>query len=582
MNPGGDSVSHVLRDDSMGGLGFARRLRLRLAEAPLWALFALVGVLIFLPLGLLFHGTLQVGEWESIRYSLDNYRWMFKSRRLFGALTNTFIIASGSCLLAAALGVSLAWITARTNSFARETLEAFNLIPFFLSPLVGAISWTYIASPHMGLLNRFLMNLLGLDSAPFNIYSHAGIIWVLGIYFTPYMYLFTVGSLRKMDPALEESARVCGASMLRTALFVTLPMAIPGIIFGLGLTFISSAGMFGVPAVLGLPARIDVLATMIFEAISLYPPDYGRGAVLGAIILLITVLILIAQRRVMKTRSFAAVTGRGYQPHILNIGRWRYVTFSFNLCFLIAAVWLPLAVLFWVSLSKIWEGTIDFHQFTLEHYKYVLGIYPLTQRAIRNSLLLAIGGGTICMVLSCLIAYVVHRTRWRWRAVLDFITTLPIGIPGMVIAMGVLLAYIKTPIYGTLWILMVAYITHFMPVGIKGASAGLLGLHKELEESARTCGAGWLRTMWMIVLPLIRPSMVAAWLLLFLIFFRELNASILLFAHGNEVMSVALFILVDDGSPGQVAAYAMFQTGLILAFVLIFRRFTGGSVSAIS
>lgn len=565
------------------GAATSARLRQRFASSLPWLLALVAGVMVFLPLGLLFEGSVRVGEWEATRYSLENYRWMLTSGRTLEALGNTLLVAGGTCVLAAVFGMSLAWITARTNSFARDTLEAFNLIPFFLSPLVGAISWTYIASPRGGLLNQFLVDFLGLKSPPFNIYSLSGIVWVLGIYFTPYMYLFTVGTLRKMDPALEEAARVCGASTLRTTLFVTLPMALPGILFGLGLTFISSAGIFGVPAALGVPSRIDVIPTMIYEAVSFYPPNYGRAAALSGFILILTVVILMGMRRLMARRAFAAVTGRGYQPHVLDIGRWRYLTFAYNLLFLLAAVGLPLGVLFIVSLSRVWLGHIDPRLFTLEHYHYVLAIYPLTKRAIGNSLQLAMVGATLALLFAFLVSYVIYRTRWRWRPALDFTTTLPIGVPGMVIAMGVLLAYIQTPIYGTLWILMVAYITHFLPVGIKGSSAGLLSLHPELEESARTCGAGWLRTMVMVVLPLLRPAAVATWLLLFLIFIRELNASILLFTQGNEVMSVALYILLDDAPPGRVAAYAMVQTGMILALVALIRRLAGGgSVSAIS
>ncbi len=544
-----------------------------LAHVIMAAVAALVCFLVLYPILTVVHGSFQsVDSWgDPTGYSLVNYSRLLKPRYLT-TITNTLIVSTGTCALAGFLGVTLAWISARTNSFGHRYLEPFNLIPFYLSPLIGAIAWTFLASPSIGFLNQFATNVLGFSSPPFNIYSLSGIIWVLGLFYAPYMYLFTIGSLQKMDPALEDAARTAGAGVLETTLRVTLPLTLPGILFGLSLTFVTSMGGFAVPAALGIPVKIDVLASVIFTFVESDSPDFGMGATLGMIIFAFTLITFIVQRRMILRREFTTVTGKGFRPNVVDLGKWRYATFGFHLFFVLTAVAMPILAIFLVSISQLWTGTPDFSNLTLENFHWVLFVYPVTQRGIVNSLFLSFVGATLGMALCFVLAYVVHKLQGKVKSALDLVATLPISMPSIVLAMGILIAYIKTPLYMTIWIVLLAYITRYIPVGVRTVSAVLLSISQELEDSSTICGAPWLTTVRRILFPLLKPGLLAGWLLLFLIFMRELNASILLYSAGNEVMAVVLFFLLEDAPLPQIAAYAMIQTIMILVIVFFVRR----------
>ena len=533
----------------------------------------LAAFLILYPFYTLLLGSFQrTDDWgEAIGFTLQHYRKAIEPRLLM-AFANTLLISVGTCLLAGFLGIALAWINARTNSFGARALEPFNLIPFYLSPLVGAIAWMYLASPSVGLLNQWLSGLFALASGPFDIYSRTGIIWVMGLFYAPYMYLFTVGSFRKMDPALEEAARTAGSGMLETTIRVTLPLMLPGILFGLSLTFVTSMGLFSVPAALGIPVRIEVFATALYGAIEGSTPNYNLGAALGMFVLFTTFAIFLAQRKILLPREFTTVTGKGYRPAVIDLGKWKYLTFTFQFLYLLMAVILPILALFIVSISEAWLGQIDLSRLTWEHYFYVLVSYPLTQRGISNSLFLGFFGATAAMILCFVLAYTVHHLEGKSKAVLDFLLSMPIGMPAILLSMGVLIAYIRTPLYGTIWLLLIAYVTRYLPLGVKNVSAILLSLSQELEDSSRLCGARWLTTARRILVPLVKPGLLSGWMVLFLIFMRELNASILLYSEGNEVMSVILFLLLQDAPAPQIAAYSMIQTIMMLAIMFLIRK----------
>ena len=517
--------------------------------------------------------TIEVDSKEVL--SLQNYIKAFGNPRVITGIINSLFLALGTCLLASVLGVSLAWINARTNSVGKRFLEPLNLIPFYLSPLIGAVSWMFLTSPRMGLINKFFVGTLGFSQAPFNIYSMWGMIWVMGIFYAPYMYLFTIGSLQKMDPSLEDSARITGASMIRTMMSITIPLATPSIMFGMLLTFITCAGLFSVPAVLGIPARIETLPVLVFEAVEGEQGDFNLASAIGMILFLLTVSLIIFQRKYISKRDFTTVTGKGFRPSQIDLGRWRWVTFSYNLLYLTLSTVFPLGVLFLVSISHTWYGYFDPSKITLANYQWVIFEFPLTSDAITNSFFLATVGATIAVALSIVLSYVLVRTTGRGCAVLDFLVNLPVSVPGIVFAMGILVAYIKTPIYGTIWILMLAYVTRFLPVSVRTTSAVFISISEELEQCSRMSGATWLRTLIRITWPLIKSGAIAAWLTLFMIFMRELNSSILLFSEGNEVMSIALFVLLEDSPLPHVAAYSIVQAFLMLIAVSIFRKWAG-------
>lgn len=557
-------------------MSLSRVLKLNMEKTVMLVTIILVCIMIIYPIGILIYNSFTIAEWgKPVIYTLKNYIKIFETSRYLMALKNTMIISFGTTAFAGILGLVLAWITARTNTPLRGKLEPLNLIPYFLSPFVGAICWMYIASPKVGFLNIFLMEAFNLPSPPLNIYSKGGIIWVLGIFWAPYVYLFMVGLFQKMDPALEEVARTCGASMLKTLKTVTFPLVLPGILFSLVIVFVISIGGFAVAASLGLPVGIHVLGTEIWELTCRYPGDYNLASAVSMITFMICVALIFIQRKIILPREFITVTGKGYRPSLIDLGRWKYATLAFNFLYLFIAVIMPLVILLIVAIHKIWKGKIDLYNLTLNNFIFVTTQYEAARSAIWNSLILGFVGATIGMLICVILVFILVRTKIKGRGVLDFVCSLPIGIPGIVLAMGILLAYIKTPIYGTLWVLGLAYITHFLPIGLRNTNAIFLAISPELEESSRTCGASWVSTLKNISIPLMKSGLIGGWLILFLIFVKEINASILLFSSGNEVMSIVLFQLLEEYDATIVAAYATILTGILLASVWLIRKVVG-------
>jgi len=535
----------------------------------------LMSVLVLVPVGMLLFTSLRIEEFgEPAYFSLKNYTEFVVSPRILRSIGNTLIVSTGATLVAGVFGVILAWIHARTDTPGRRILEPLTLIPFFLSPYVGAVAWSYLAAPRVGMLNGWARTLFGAAGDPFSVYNRGGIIWVLALFFTPVMYLFVIGSLRRMDPALEESARTSGSSLLRTTWRVTLPLATPSILSGAILVFVSCAGEFGVPLALGSPFKIETMTTQIYNLTGGSNIDYNASAAISTVLAALTMTFILIHRRIVLPRSYITVTGKGYRPNVIPLGRWGVAALGFNLFYLLVAVLLPLLALFLVSISVRWEGHFDPRALTLANFLYVF-TYPLSARAIWNSLRLALAGATICMALTLMVAYTIHRGRGRSRALLDVISSLPVGFPGIVLAMGILITYIRTPLYSTLWILLVGYITRFMPYGQRMISGVLLSLSAELDQSSRTSGASWATTMRRITLPLLKPGMMAGWLLLFVIFLREFPISALLYKGGLEVTSVAVWYFVEHETAVRTAAMAMVQVGLLLGAIILFRRLAG-------
>lgn len=513
-------------------------------------------------------------------WGLDNYLEIFRGRIIRNAFLNTLIVSTGSTLLATFLGVSLAWINARTNCPWRDELEPFNLVPFFLSPFVGAIAWHNLASPKVGLLNTWAGEILGIQGHIFNVGNIFGVIWVTGIFFTPLSYLFVVGSLRRMDPSLEDSARVTGASLLRTTLTITLPLVTPGILSGAIIVFVTSAGEFGVPFKLGAPHGWDTLTTQIFTKAAGDDANHYMGAAMSMALAMITVFFVWIQRRIIAPREFTTVTGKGFRPNVIDLGQWKWLAFGYNVTYILIAVVLPIACLFVVSMHRVWEGRVIPAEMTFWNYQKVLffwwpGSIQAATNGIINSFILAFLGASLAMVLSVIVSYMIHRTKNFGSTLLDFLCTMPIGFPGIVIAMGILVTYIKTPIYATLWILLLGYITRFFPYGQRSVSSVMLAVSEELDQSSRMAGASWLTTLRRITLPLLKPGIFAGWLLLFVIFLRELPISIILYTTGTETLSVGVYYLSEYENEPLTAALSMIQTVALLLCVLIFRKVAG-------
>ncbi|MBO6784229.1 MAG: iron ABC transporter permease [Alphaproteobacteria bacterium] len=542
----------------------------------------IVAAAVIIPLVVLFVSSFKVLDplgWDTT-WGFDNYVIMFTDRIIPKAFVNTLIISSGSTILATFLGVSLAWINARTNCPLRDYLEPYNLIPFFLSPFVGAIAWHNLGEPQTGLLNNWARDLLGIDGALINIDNIWGVIWVTGIFFAPLVYLFVVGSLRRMDPSLEDSARTTGAGLVRTTMTVTLPLVMPGILSGAIIVFVTSAGEFGVPFKLSAPYGWETLTTQIFSKAVGDDANHNLGAAMSMALGLITVILIYIQQRYIAPRSFTTVTGKGFRPNVLDLGPWRWVAFAYNLLFIAVAVVLPIICLLIVSLHPVWTGAIQWDQLTTINYVKTLFWWrpeaiSAATNGIGNSLILSFGGASIAMVLALVISYMIHRTKGFGVRLLDFLSVVPIGFPGIVLAMGVLITYIQTPIYATLWILMLGYITRFFPYGQRNISSIMLAISEELDQSSRMAGASWLTTLRRITIPLLKPGIFAGWILLFIIFLRELSISIILFTTGTETLSVGVYYLTNFENEPLTSALSMAQTVMLLIAIYVFRRVAG-------
>ena len=502
--------------------------------------------------------------------SLTNFAWLFTDRRIQTAALNSLICGFAAMVVSLVLGTSLAWIVSRTNVPGRELFKTLNLIPFFFSPYVGAIGWIFLVAPYSGLMQTAAASMLGGQIEGPNIYSLGGVIWILSLFYTPYVYLFVISPLQRMDSAFEDAARVHGATFWTTVRLVTLPLLQPGLLSAALIVFVTSAGLFDVPLALTATKGIRTMPTEIFALVR-YPSDLGRAAAFGVIVTVVTVGLTLWQRAHLARRRFEIVSGKGYKPRVVELRSCgRSAALAIEIAYLLLSVALPVLALLLVALSPLWTGKFNIANATLANFNYVLFEYSLTRQAILNSLLLAVCGATIGVILSGLQSYYLVRVRSTIASVIDALLALPLAIPGIVLSLFMLIFAIRTPLYGTLAILLIAYVARFFPFATRTIAAMLSAIHPELEESARANGATWGQTMRIILLPLLRPALIAAWIMLFIIFIRELGASILLYASGTETISVAM-LLLSENSVGYVAALALIQLVLLLIGFSLFR-----------
>jgi iron(III) transport system permease protein len=506
----------------------------------------------------------------SVSVSLQNFTALLSDPRFHEAALNTLICGVGATIFSTLLGLSLAWVVSRTDMPGRSWFEIGNMIPFFLSPYVGAEAWSYLASPNSGILQKASLDYFGVSLQFVNIFSLGGVIWVLSLFYAPYVYLLVISPLRRMDAALEDAARVHGASFWYTVRHITVPLLMPALLSGATVVFVTSAGLFDVPFALAATRGIRTVPTEIFSSVQ-YPADFGRAASFGMLVMLITVALTLWQRHYMAGRRYETVTGKGYRPRVLQLTRsGRIAALALETFYIGCGVVLPIVALVMVSLSSIWTGRFRPAMATMSNYKYVLFEYDLTRTAIMNSLVLAVAGATIGVGLSILQSYYLNRSRSKARGLVEAVLTMPLGIPGIILGLGFLILALRTPLYSTLVIILIAYVAHFFPLAIRTISAMFMAINPELEQSARASGATWGQTMRYVLLPLLKPALIAAWLMLFVIFVRELGSTILLYAQGTETISVAL-VALGERNFGYVAALAVIQLLLLLSAFALFK-----------
>lgn len=529
------------------------RLNAREGNGVALALLALVGFLALYPISWLVLGSFSTGSpLEAGAFTLSNYATAYGDPEVAKTLRSTLVFALGQMAFAVTLGTALAWVVTRTDVPGRRAFE-FMITFVFLMPLIlGVVAWTMLLSPGKGLLNQALMAVFGLERPPFDIYSMAGMIFVQGLYVTPLAFLVIAPGFRAMNATLEEAARMAGATPWGTFRQVTLPMMAPSILSAALLLTIIGIESFDVPQLLGAPVGIFTYPTQIYGAVAArYPPDYGTGTALAVSLLGVTLVgVLLYRHATRMAARYATVGGKAGAMAPVDLGRWRWPVSAACWLFFALAVLLPLAVLVLGSFLRFF-GRFDaevFGRLTLENYAKVF-THPRVAEGALNSLLVSASSATLCVALALAVGYVSLRTNARGRGLLETLAMLPISFPATVLGLGLLWGYVvfPLPVYGTTLILLIAFTTRYLPIGLRTLSGPLLQLSKELEEAAWMAGAGRGRTVAQIVAPLLRPALVSGWVLLFMMFMRELGMSILLAGLGNPVLSVVMYDYYESG-----------------------------------
>ncbi|MBI4488346.1 MAG: iron ABC transporter permease [Deltaproteobacteria bacterium] len=541
------------------------------------------GVLVYLavlPLFMLLLGSFQVEVApREFVLALKNYRAAYASEYTYSTFKNSLIFAAGSSALTFFFGTLLAWLVERTNTPLRVVFIPIAVVPLILPGVLEAIAWIFLLSPKFGYINVALMHIFGLESAPFNVFSLGGMIWVHAVGQVPLAFLMMVAAFKSMDPSLEESAMMSGANTWQTLRRVTLRLLMPTSASVLLILFVRTLESFETPALIGIPARIFVYTSEIYLAFNEYPPDYGRGAALAVGLLILSAVgVWLYTRSTREGKRFETVTGKAFRPRQFDLGPWRWVGFGFLMVYFLVVVLLPFLVMLWASFlpffaTPSWDAL---QKLTLENYWYLFGFRPFWD-AMQNSIVLALMSASIAMVLTSLIAWIVYKSRLPGSWMLDFLAFVPITVPGIVLGMALILLYVAfpLPIYGTIWVLLIAYVTRYIPYGMRSSSGAILQIHSELEEAAGASGASWWQTFWRVTLPLLRPGFVAGWIYIFIVSFREFSTSVLLATGESRVLSILLFTMFEQGQVTVVAAIGILMILTLLAIVAIFYKVSG-------
>ncbi|HLW61337.1 MAG TPA: iron ABC transporter permease [bacterium] len=553
------------------------------------ALLTAVGAAIVLaylslyPSAMLFYGSLTTAPLgQAGRLSFGNYVAAYTDPQMFAVLFNSFVFALGASILSVGLAATLAWVTVRTNAPWRGVFELTAIVPNVLPPLLIAISWTLLASPSIGLFNVALRAVVPVARGPLNIYSLPGLIFVEGLILAPLAFLILSGALRNMDSALEESARTAGAGHWQVIRTVTLPLMRPAILAAGTLNFVRALESFDTPAIIALPARIELFTTKIFrEALAAYPPNYNLAATYGVSLLVVALVFVALYRRLTShVEAFATVTGRGFQSHLIDLGPWRFAAAAAAGAIVILLAVLPMAMLVFMSILPYFQAPSfeALRHATLAHYGQILH-NDRVYRAVMHSLFLAVGGATVAMGMSALVAYLTVKTKVAGRGILEGLTFLPWAFPGTAFAIGLLWAYVRLPlpIYGTIWILLIGYVTRFLPYGLRSVTSTIIQIHREMEEAAWASGAGFGTTFRRILVPLMRSGIVAGWILLATIFMREFSLSVFLYTPASEPVGPLMYYLWLDGQTGSVGALGVLVSVISAGLIILARRSSRGN-----
>ena len=526
-----------------------------------------IAFLVIYPIFMLLFGSFKGGPpGQPAPFTLHGYATAYASRETYNVLFNTVWLSLVRVVLALFMGVFLAWVVTRTDTPKRSLLEALIWIQFFLPSLPLVMAWILLGS-ETGFLNQFLAKVFHLQNPVFDIFSYGGIIWVSTINWAAVIFILITPAFRGMDAALEESSRMAGANTLTTLRHITLPVLLPSILGATMLVFLRLLESFEIELFLGYGVGIYVYTTRIWWLLGITPADYPQALAMSMSFLAIVFFLIAIQWKLLAGKQFVTITGRGFATRPTKLGKWRYVTLGLVLLYFFIAVVLPLSVLALGTFMRIW-GVYVADPYTLKNWARTLADERFLA-SLRNTMYVALGSATVGMILYSIISYIVVRSRYAGRKALDFVSWLPWGVPGLVLALGFMWAYVGglpflSSLFGTIWLLMLVFLVKGLPLGVRVMNGAMVQLGNELEESSRVLGASWTYTFRRILAPLISPAFVSAWIILFMLTIRDLVTVIFLYTPKSRLLSV---ILYEHWMAGEYESATV--VGMILAAVAI-------------
>ena len=532
-------------------------------------------VIVALPVVLIFWTSFVVEGHLNIQAVMDT----IMQEDTFQALKMSIMIAACVTVTCTFVGTLFAWLVTRTDLPFKQTMKVLFTVPFMLPAFIGALAWKMLLSPRAGYINQIWMAITGTRHALFNVYGFWGIVVIETMYLFPFVFIQVSGALERMDPTLEESARISGAGLFTITRKITIPLIMPAVVAGALLVCLYSLSHFGTPAILGTEVGIYIIPTMIYELIHQSAGSFAAiraATVLSVVLVLSAAVILYAQNKVIKSGRFQIIAGKSVRPSVLKLRGLRMPLFIFCCIYLLITVVMPTVTIFLVGFLKTYGLPVALENMTFENFRYVLFEWKLTKDAIWNSLYLSLSAAFVTMIAGGIISYVLVKMKVRGKWFLEFLGLLPFSLPGTVIALGVILTWsgrFGVNIYNTAWIIFVAYIARYMAFSLKSNSAALEQVHDSLVEASRASGATPWQALRDIVIPLIRPGMVAAFFLIFLPALRELTTSVLLYGPTTRTIGVAIYTLNEDGETVYACALAGVALLLIVGGEILIKRF---------
>ncbi|HXV81935.1 MAG TPA: iron ABC transporter permease [Candidatus Binatia bacterium] len=527
----------------------------------------LAGVAIITPVVIVLVRSLTTGRLgAAVGFSLENYLRVFADRDILAMMNNSIIYAAGSAALGTGLGALLAWIVARTNTPGKALVELMPLYPILMPPIMKNIAWILLLAPKSGVLNSMLRQYLGVTEPVFNAFSMAGMIWVFGLACVPLGYLFLLPVFLSFDPSLEESAYIAGSKPISTMFRITFPLAFPAFLSAFVLNFLRGLRSFETPVLQGTPGGIKVFVSRVYDSMAL-EFSTGLATSYSMVLVVLSVITLIFYIRATRfSERYATITGKGYRVNIIDIGPWKYVTFLAVFLYFMAGIAIPFVVLIVVSMIPYFDyetfmkfptnAVLTNYYTVMRHPSFVTGLY--------NSLILSVSIALVTVFFGIVMAFTIYRTRSYGTKVFEFIGTLPLAFPPLVLSVGLVIIFLGTPLYNTLWALGLGLFVAYFPYAFRNASGSIVNIHKELDEAAWVHGAKWRHVFFKITLPILKPSVGGALFYIFIEAIRNVDVAILLTSPGNEYGPVTLFEYFRLGQWAEAAA-----GGVIYLIILI-------------